>query len=322
MSGGNSDALNIKTEMDVLKALKEFGFAVPEHVLCSSLDELRRDLRVGGKRHDLSYDTDGMVIKLNDLELGQRMGATSTSQVTIGYKFPAEQVETRVLDIVVQVGRTGVLTPTAVLEPVRISGSTVSRATLHNEDVIQEKDVRIGDYVILHKAGEVIPEIISVLKEKRTGNERVFVMPERCPVCGSDAVRMTGEVARRCTGVACPAQVRRMLIHFASRDAMDIRGLGPSVVDALLDAGLVKDAGDLYRLTTDDVRKIPRQGEKSAENLIAAIEASKSRQLARVIYALGIRHVGQRASQALADKFDPSTLSCRPKPRRSSLCPI
>lgn len=305
MSGGNSDALNIKTEMDVLKALKEFGFAVPEHVLCSSLDELLDAISAWEeKRHDLSYDTDGMVIKLNDLELGQRMGATSHSpRSQLAYKFPAEQVETRVLDIVVQVGRTGVLTPTAVLEPVRISGSTVSRATLHNEDVIQEKDVRIGDYVILHKAGEVIPEIISVLKEKRTGNERVFVMPERCPVCGSDAVRMTGEVARRCTGVACPAQVRRMLIHFASRDAMDIRGLGPSVVDALLDAGLVKDAGDLYRLTTDDVRKIPRQGEKSAENLIAAIEASKSRQLARVIYALGIRHVGQRASQALADKF-------------------
>ncbi len=304
-SRGDSGSLSTKTEVEVLKVLKGLGFPVPEYTLCSSLDELLEEILVWEeKRHSLPYDTDGIVLKLNDLELGQRMGATAHSpRAQLAFKFPAEQVETKVLDIIVQVGRTGVLTPTAILEPVRISGSTVSRATLHNEDIVRDKDIRIGDYVILQKAGEVIPEIVSVLKEKRTGNETAFTMPQRCPVCGSDTVRLPGEVARRCTGVACPAQVREQLIHFASRDAMDIRGLGPSMVDALLSAGLVKDAGDLYSLTVEDIRKIPRQGEKSSENLVGAIKASRNRPLAKVLYALGIRHVGQRASQALADEF-------------------
>jgi DNA ligase (NAD+) len=256
------------------------------------------------RRHSLSYDTDGIVIKLDDRVLGESMGATGHSpRWQLAFKFPAEQVETKVLDIEITVGRTGVLTPTAILEPVRVSGSTVSRAVLHNEDVIREKDVRIGDTVVLQKAGEVIPEIVSVVKEKRTGQEQEFIWPHKCPACDADVVRLPGEAAYKCTGMACPAQLREYLIHFGSRDAMDIRGLGPAMVDALLGAGLVKDAGDLYSLTEDQLGQLPRMGQKSAENLLSAIDNSKDRPLARLLYALGIKHVGQRSAVVLAERF-------------------
>lgn len=293
------------TEIGSLELLKTLGFPVPTYTTATSVDDLVASIaRWSELRRTLPYDTDGIVIKLDDRELARRLGSTGHSpRASLAYKFPPEQVETRVLDIILQVGRTGVLTPTAILEPVRVAGSTVSRATLHNEDIIREKDVRIGDAVILQKAGDVIPEVVSVIKEKRTGEEREFHWPDKCPACGSEVVRFPGEVAYRCTGMSCPAQLREKLIHFASRDAMDIRGLGPAVVDALVEAGLVKDAGDIYALTVEDIRALPRQGEKSADKLISAIHESRERPLARLIFALGIRHVGQAASYSLADHF-------------------
>jgi len=293
------------TEVETLEMLREYGFPIPDYEFCATVSRvLERIPEWDKRRHKLSYDTDGIVIKLNDLVLGRSLGATGHSpRSQLAFKFPAEQVETKVLDIIVQVGRTGVLTPTAILVPRVVSGSTVSRATLHNEDVIREKDIRIGDTVILQKAGEVIPEIVTVVKEKRTGDEKDFRMPDKCPACGADVVRLPGEAAHRCTGMACPAKLRESLLHFASRDAMDIRGLGPSMVDAVLEAGLIKDPGDLYFLSEEDIRNLPRQGQKSAENLIRSIQASKDRPLNRLLYALGIRHVGQVTSRLVAEEF-------------------
>lgn len=295
----------VKTEVESLAWLKDMGFPVPEYDLCVSSEELLESIsRWEGKRQDLAYDTDGIVVKVNDLDVFLRLGSTAHSpRGHIAYKFPAEKVETEVLDIIVQVGRTGVLTPTAILEPVRVSGSTVSRATLHNEDIIRDLDVRIGDKVIIQKAGEVIPEVVKVLIDRRTGKEREFHMPEACPSCGSPSERLPDEAAWRCTNQTCPGRLREQLIHFASRDAMDIRGLGPSMVDALLLAGMVEDAGDLYSLTVEDIRKLPRQGEKSAQNLISSIGASREKSMSRLLFALGIRHVGQRLSQTIAEHF-------------------
>ena len=206
-------------------------------------------------------------------------------------------------EIVVQVGRTGVLTPTALLDPVHIAGSTVARASLHNEDYIREKDIRIGDYVIIQKAGDIIPEVVRVQKDKRTGGEKVFQMPEQCPVCGASTVRIEGEAAVRCTGNACPAQQRRLIIHYVSKDAMDITGLGPAIVDQLLENGLIDDAGDLYYLDYNHLVGLERMGDKSANNLLRAIEASKQNELRRLIFGLGIRLVGTRAAQLLAQRF-------------------
>lgn len=256
------------------------------------------------RRSSLPYEIDGLVIKVNSLDQQERLGTTAKSpRWALAYKFPAERVTTRVLDIIVQVGRTGTLTPTALLEPVRVAGSTVSRATLHNEDIIREKDVRIGDTVILQKAGDVIPEVVEVVKEKRSGQEKEFIMPTRCPVCGAEVVRLPGEAASRCTGVACPAQIREGLLHFASRDAMNIEGLGPAIIDQLLAAGLVHDPGDLYHLTLDQLLSLERMGQKSAANLLAAIERSRSGSLSRLLYALGIRYVGERVAQVLVNHF-------------------
>ncbi len=299
------DDITPATEQVCLAALKALGFAVPAFDVCPSIDEVLARIPLWeNERHRLPYDTDGLVVKMDDRVQGESMGATGHSpRWQLAFKFPAEQVETKVINIEITVGRTGVLTPTAILEPVRVSGSTVSRAVLHNEDVIKEKDVKIGDTVILQKAGEVIPEIVAVVKDKRTGSEREFVWPKRCPACGTEVVRFPGEAAYRCTGVACPAQLREYLIHFASRDAMDIRGLGPAMVDALLEAGFVKDAGDLYSLTKEQIITLPRTKEKSAENLLAAIDASKNVSLSRLLYALGIKHVGQRSAALLAETF-------------------
>ncbi len=305
-----------ETETGVVSLLEALGFPVPESVSCQTIEDLLVQLSIMERsRHELPYDTDGLVIKVNDLEAGRAMGATSHSpRWQIALKFPPEQVRTKVQDIVVQVGRTGVLTPTAVLDPVRVSGSTVSRATLHNEEIIKERDIRIGDPVLLQKAGDVIPEIVSVLTQERTGEETPFHMPENCPSCGSPVVRLPGEVAVRCVSQSCPAQLKEKLIHFASRQAMDIKGLGPAIIDLLVENDLVGDAGDLYFLTESDLKPLPRMGDKSARALVKAIEKSKEKALSNLIFALGIRHVGQRAAQVLAGHFGTlkAFLSARP----------
>lgn len=293
------------TETGCLELLKALGFPVPVYYYCESIGEVIDIISEWQeKRHTLPYDIDGMVVKVQDLALAQSLGATGHSpRSQIAFKFPAEQVETKINDIIVQVGRTGVLTPIAILQPVTVSGSVVSRASLHNEDLIREKDIRIGDTVILQKAGDIIPEVVAVVKDKRTGEEVEFSMPEACPSCGSPVVRPAGEVAHRCINISCPAQLKESLIHFCSRDAMDIRGLGPAIIESLLQAGLINDAGDLYNLTQEDIAKLPGMGQKSVSNLVRSIEASKSRPLHKLIYAFGIRHVGARTAAVLSRHF-------------------
>jgi len=303
---GRIEGMTVASHMEGLDILKELGLKVNPHIkLLPSIDEVIDYCREWTeKRHDLPYEIDGMVVKVNSLAQQAALGATSKSpRWAIAYKFPAEEAETVVRDIFVRVGRTGVLTPTASLKPVKVAGSTVSSATLHNEDIIRDKDIRIGDHVIIHKAGDVIPEIVRVLPEKRTGAERIFSMPEQCPVCETRVERVEGEVAVRCPNDRCPGREREGLIHFVSRDAMDIEGLGPSVVTALIEAGLVNDAADLYYLKFEDLVKLERMGKKSSENLLNAIEKSKSNSLAQLIFALGIRLVGERAGKILADHF-------------------
>lgn len=256
------------------------------------------------KRHTLDFDIDGLVIKVNSIAQREALGATSKSpRWEIAYKFPPEQKTSVIRDIFVQVGRTGVLTPTAEFDPVLVAGSTVSRATLHNEDNIRAKDIRIGDTVVIQKAGDVIPEVVEVVRDKRIGDEQVFEMPAHCPACGSEVIRLEGEAASRCTGTACPAQQRRLLIHFASRDAMDIEGLGPAVVDSLVTNNLIHDVADLYTLSTAQLLPLERMAQKSADNLINAINDSKGRGLSRLLFALGIPLVGTRAARLLAERF-------------------
>ncbi|MGI5891620.1 MAG: NAD-dependent DNA ligase LigA [Bacillota bacterium] len=256
------------------------------------------------KRRDLPYETDGMVIKLDDLHLRRSLGNTSKApRWAIAYKFPAEEAETRVLDIIVGVGRTGAITPLAILEPVFLAGSLVSRATLHNEDIVTQKDIRIGDRVIIHKAGDVIPEIIKSLPQKRTGHEKIFTMPQSCPECGHPIVRAEGDSAWRCTHPACKGIFRETLLHFVGKRMMGIDGLGPAVIEQLISKGLVKDVADLYYLTEEQLASLDRLGEKSASNIIQAIEKSKNKPLSALIYALGIRYVGERAGKVLAAKF-------------------
>ncbi|MGE5484169.1 MAG: NAD-dependent DNA ligase LigA [Ignavibacteriales bacterium] len=303
-AGGGSPGLS--TDVEGLRLLEQLGFAVPPYRLFTSIDVVIAYLdEWAARRGEQPYDMDGMVIKVNDLSQRAALSSTAHSpRWALAYKYPPEQAVTRVVGISIQVGRTGVLTPTAVLEPVRLAGSTVGRATLHNEDVIREKDVRIGDYVLVQKAGEVIPEIVSVLKERRTGVETPFAMPERCPECGADVVRFEGEAAARCTGISCPAQLRESIIHFASRDAMNVEGLGPAVIAQLLDSGLVRDVADLYYLKKDDFLRLERMGDKSASNLVEAIRRTKDNPIDRLIFALGIRHVGERVAGLLADRFN------------------
>lgn len=303
---GESEGLEVRTHTETLTLLRELGIPVNRHwELLPHIEEVIAYCHHWQeKRHDLPYAIDGIVVKVNSLEQQARLGATMKSpRWAIAYKFPAEQARTKVKDIILRVGRTGVLTPTAVLEPVRLAGTTVTRATLHNEDFIREKDIRIGDTVIVQKAGDIIPEVVSVDTSSRTGQEKPFVMPRRCPACGAEVVRQMGEAATRCTNIACPARLREGLIHFASRNAMDIAGLGQAIIGQLLAAGLVKDPADLYYLRYDDLVKLERFGPKSAQNLLAAIEKSKSNPLHRLIFALGIRHVGERAARILAEHF-------------------
>ncbi|MDA8233455.1 MAG: NAD-dependent DNA ligase LigA [Clostridia bacterium] len=303
---GYIEGIEVKTHSQGLDLLRELGLPVNPHFrIFPSIDGvIDHCLSWTEGRHNLPYEIDGLVIKVNSLRQQQELGFTAKSpRWAIAYKFPAEQAVTQVEDIIVRVGRTGVLTPTAVLKPVLVAGSTVSRATLHNEDIIREKDIRIGDTVIIHKAGDVIPEVVEVLKDKRTGQERVFEIPNVCPECGTETVRLEGEAAVRCTGLACPAQLREAFIHFISRDAMNIEGLGPAVVTQLLEADLIQDVADLYYLDFAELIKLERMGSKSAQNLLDAIAKSKENSLAQLIFALGIRHVGSRAGKLLAKHF-------------------
>jgi DNA ligase (NAD+) len=303
---GIAEGKRFATHWQALEFLTEAGFRTnPNARLCAGLSAAITFCREWeSRRHELAYEIDGIVIKVNSLNLQADLGAVSRSpRWAIAYKYPPEQKITRVDDIIVSVGRTGALTPTALLAPVRISGSTVSRATLHNEDEIRRKDVRIGDMVVVQKAGEVIPEVVRALTEKRTGREREFVMPKRCPECGSEVVRPEGEAVARCTGVACPAQLKEHLFHFGARAGMDIEGLGEQTVNQLVERHLVKDVGDLYYLDKETVAGLERMAEKSAGNLIDALETSKSQTLSRLLNAIGIRHVGAHIAEVLAAHY-------------------
>lgn len=300
------DGVQVDTHLESMDIMREAGLKVSPFLY--KTDSMQKVIEVcrewSEKRHELPFDIDGLVIKVNNLRHREILGQTTRSpRWAIAYKLPAEQKQTVLKDIIVQVGRTGVLTPTAILEPVRVSGSLISRATLHNEDYILEKDIRIGDTVIIQKAGDIIPEVVRVEKDKRTGKEKKFVMPKYCPECGSDVVRLEGEVAARCIGNSCPAQIKRLIIHFVSRDAMDIRGLGPAIISQLIDNGLIKDAADLYYLTYDQLINLDRMGDKSVNNLLSSIERSKQQDLDRLVFALGIRLVGSRAAQLIAQHF-------------------
>lgn len=294
------------SQSELLQGLRELGLRVnPNFKVCGDIGDAIGFCELWHeKRRTLDYDIDGMVVKVNSFALQKRLGATSKSpRWMIAYKFPAERVSTRLMDIKVQVGRTGALTPVAVLEPVFVAGTTVTHASLHNEDEIERKDIRIGDTVIIEKAGEIIPQVVEALKSSRTGREKKFKMPAKCPACGGATKREEGEVAVRCENVFCPAQVKESVIHFASRTAMDIEGMGEALVDQLVDSGLIKDYGDIYMLKFDQVISLERMGEKSARNLIDAIEGSKCAPLNRLIYGLGIRHVGEHTADILARRF-------------------
>ena len=289
-----------------LALLARYGFKVSENYkVVENIDEAIKYIGDFNElRQGLAYDTDGAVIKVNDVYQQRILGATGKDpRWATAYKYPPEQAETTLEDIDWRVGRTGVLTPTAVLTPVKLSGSVISRATLHNEDFIRAKDIRIGDRVIINKAGEIIPEVLRVVVEKRTGGEKEVEIPNVCPECGWCVERQGEEAAIRCTNPHCPARGREGLIHFVSRDAMNIDGCGPSVINALLDAGLVRDAADLYSLRKDDLLKLERMGEKSADNLLAALAESKRNELDKLLFALGIRHVGAKVARILATEF-------------------
>lgn len=289
-----------------LALLARYGFKVSENYkVVENIDEAIKYIGDFNElRQGLSYDTDGAVIKVNDVYQQRILGATGKDpRWATAYKYPPEQAETTLEDIDWRVGRTGVLTPTAVLTPVKLSGSVISRATLHNEDFIRAKDIRIGDRVVINKAGEIIPEVLRVVAEKRTGDEKEVEIPNVCPECGWRVERQGEEAAIRCTNPHCPALGREGLIHFVSRDAMNIDGCGPSVINALLDAGLVRDAADLYSLRKEDLLKLERMGEKSADNLLAALSESKKNELDKLLFALGIRHVGAKVARILATEF-------------------
>ena len=296
----------IDTHSDSLEYLKKLGFSVSENYkICKSIDEVIEFIEYWTEnRGSLKFDIDGMVVKVNNIEQRNEMGFTAKSpRWAIAYKFPAERKKSKILDIEVEVGRTGTITPTAILEPVRLAGTSVSRATLHNEDFIREKDIKLFDHVIVQKAGDIIPQIVEVVKEDRTGEEKDFVMPSVCPECGEPTVRLEGEAAVKCINISCPAQIRRGMIHFVSREAMDIDGMGESIITLFLKEGLIKDVSDIYYLKKEQIVPLERMGEKSADNLIKAIEKSKSNDLWRLINGLGIRFVGVKGAKILASNF-------------------
>ncbi len=294
------------THWEALNWLQKTGFHVnPHRALCSSIEEVISFCsQMEAQRDDLSYEIDGLVVKVNSSALQEEFGSTQKApRWAIAYKYPARQAMTRVLSIVVQVGRTGALTPVANLEPVVLAGTTVSRATLHNADEVKRLRIRIGDWVLIEKGGDVIPKVLKVIESKRDGTERPFRMPEKCPVCGGEISRPEGEVVARCVAADCPAQLKGRLLHFASRRAMRIEGLGEALVDQLLTTKLVKDVGDLYDLTLEDLTELERMAKKSASNILQQIETSKSRDLSNLLYALGLRHVGERTASILSQHF-------------------
>jgi DNA ligase (NAD+) len=302
----SSDQTMPETHHGCLEAMRASGLRVSPHAQAfGSMDEVIDHIAAWEpKRDSLGYEIDGMVVKVDSLDQQRRLGYTSKNpRWAIAYKYPPKQVVTRLLEVAFQVGRTGALTPVAHLEPVEVGGVTVSRATLHNEDELRRKGIMIGDMVLVERAGEVIPQVVRPLTERRTGQERAVAVPDTCPACGSRAVREEGEVVRRCVNASCPAQVKERLTYFCSRDAMDIDGVGPAMVDQLVDGGLVKDFSDLYRLDEKGLLSLDGVAERSAANMLSALESSKSRGLARVLHALGIRHVGKTTASLLAERF-------------------
>jgi DNA ligase (NAD+) len=308
-SYGVANALEhgFKTHSDSLNFLDELGFKTNnERKVCNGIgDVIEYVSSWQEKRASLPYEIDGIVIKVDNLNLQTELGFTAKSpRWAIAYKFPAEEVSTKIIDIELSVGRTGVVTPTAILEPVKVAGTIVRRATLHNEDIIRGKDLRIGDNVVIRKAGDIIPEVVKVLLEKRTGEEKAFSMPTNCPECSSDLERVEGEVALRCVNSSCPAQIREGLIHFVSRNAMNIEGLGEKVIEQLFAEGLIHRISDIYKLKAEQLLPLERMGEKSVQNLLTSIEASKSNSLEKLLFGLGIRHVGAKAAKTLAQSFN------------------
>ena len=289
-----------------LEYLKEIGFNVnPVRIYCKTIEEIKQAIKkIGEERENLTYGIDGAVVKVDNLKFREILGNTAkTPRWAVAYKYPPEKKETKLKDIICQVGRTGVITPMAILEPVKVAGSTISKTTLHNEDFIKEKELKIGDIVVIQKAGDVIPEIVEVKKEKRTGEEIDFKMPEVCPVCGAKAQREEGQAAVRCTGIECPAKLFRNLVHFVSREAMNIDGLGENIIQQLLDKGLISNITDIYTLKFEDIASLKKNGKKFAQNLIDAINKSKQNDLNKLITALGIHHVGAKAAKLLARKY-------------------
>ncbi len=303
---GQVEGLSYNTHQELLDLFRKMGLRVNPLVrLVKGVDGvLQYHREMLQRREQLPYEIDGIVVKVNQVSFQEKLGAkTKSPRWAIAYKFPARQEVTQILDIQVQVGRTGTLTPVAIMKPIRVGGVEVSRATLHNQDEIDRKDIRIGDWVVVQRAGDVIPEVVKVIESRRKGHERPFTLPEKCPVCGSHTVRPEGEVARRCINLACPAQIKERIYHFASKRAMDIDGLGEKLVDQLVEKGLVKDVSDLYFLRKEQLMNLERMAEKSASNIIQAIKASKERPLERVIFALGIRFVGEHVARVLVNAF-------------------
>ena len=289
-----------------LEYLAKLGFNVnPVRIACHSMEEIEKAIKkIGDDRENLTFGIDGAVVKVDDLNFREILGTTAkTPKWAVAYKYPPETKETIVKDIICQVGRTGVITPMAILEPVVVAGSKISKTTLHNEDFIKEKGLKIGDTVVIQKAGDVIPEIVKVVVEKRTGKEKDFEMPKVCPVCGAEAVREEGEAAVRCTGIECPAKLFRNLVHFVSREAMNIDGLGESIIKQLLDKNLISNMADIYTLQFEEIASLKKNGQKFASNLVNSINASKQNDLSRLITAFGIRHVGTKAAKILAKKY-------------------
>ena len=296
-----------KTHSESIEYIKNTGIKTIEYIkVCVGEDEVLNAIEeIGNLRDGLPYDIDGAVVKINDLKIREEAGTTvKVPKWAVAYKYPPEQKETKLTNIKVQVGRTGQVTPMAILNPVRLAGSVISKTTLHNFDYVKEKDIKIGDTVVIQKAGDVIPEVISVVKSKRTGNEVEYEIPKVCPVCGEELEKINDEVALRCTNNECPAQIFRSLVHFASRDAMDISGLGDAIVEQLIDNNLIKDIADIYYLKYDDVVKLDRFAPKSARNLINAIEKTKNNSLDKLLFGFGMRHIGKKAAKVLAENFD------------------
>ena len=301
-----SDTIKFTSHYESLKYLEKLGFNVnPVKILCNNIEEAIKAIeKIGKDREKISFGIDGAVVKVDNLELREKLGTTyKTPKWAVAYKYPPEKKETKLKDIVCQVGRTGAITPMAILEPVVVAGSRISKTTLHNEDYIRERDIKIGDTVIIQKAGDVIPEVIGVNKKKRTGEEKDFGMPTVCPVCGAQAVREEGEAAWYCNGIECPAKLYRGIIHFASREAMDINGLGEAIIEELINRGLISNITDIYKLTFEDVASLKKNGKKFAQNLIDAIEESKHRDLYRLVNALGIRYVGVKLAKTLCKTY-------------------